>query len=58
MKPKNTMNEAQEKTLVDLIVELDWTFLDMKIKGHNELSSKACPSFDVQEWLKELGYKG
>jgi len=57
MKPENTMNKEQEKTLVNLIVELDWTFLDMEIKGHNELSSKACPSFDVQEWLDNLGYK-
>ncbi|MDB4301947.1 N-acetylmuramoyl-L-alanine amidase [bacterium] len=57
LKPENTMNEAQEKALIDLIVELDWTYLDMDVKGHNELSSKACPSFDVQEWLKEAGYK-
>ncbi len=24
------------------------------IHGHNEFSSKACPSFNVQDWLKEV----
>ncbi len=28
---------------------------DVRIIGHNELAAKACPSFDVQEWLKEIG---
>lgn len=57
MNPKNTMNPAQEQTLVALLVELDFKFPGLEIKGHNELSSKACPSFDVQDWLKEAGYK-
>ena len=30
-------------------------FPDVRIVGHNELAAKACPSFDVQEWLKEIG---
>ena len=30
-------------------------FPDVRIIGHNELAAKACPSFDVQEWLKEIG---
>lgn len=57
MNPENTMNEAQEQTLIELIIELDWTHLDLDIKGHNELSTKDCPSFDVQKWLIEAGYK-
>jgi hypothetical protein len=24
------------------------------VHGHNEFSAKACPSFDVQEWLKKV----
>ena len=31
------------------------SFPDVRIVGHNELAAKACPSFDVQEWLKEIG---
>ena len=27
----------------------------LRIVGHNELAAKACPSFDVQKWLKEIG---
>jgi len=30
-------------------------FPDVRIVGHNELAAKACPSFDVQKWLKEIG---
>ena len=29
--------------------------IEGRIIGHNELAAKACPSFDVQEWLKEIG---
>ena len=25
------------------------------VVGHNELAAKACPSFDVQAWLRETG---
>ncbi len=25
--------------------------------GHNELAAKACPIFDVQKWLKEIGIR-
>lgn len=57
IKPENTMNKLQEKTLIDLIEELNWFFSDLEIKGHNELSSKACPSFDVQDWLISIGRK-
>ncbi|MDC2396006.1 lysozyme, partial [Bacteroides ovatus] len=30
-------------------------FPDVRIVGHNELAAKACPSFDVQRWLKQIG---
>ena len=55
LNPLKTINPKQEKTLIDLIVKLDWKHLNLNIKGHNELSNKDCPSFNVQDWLK--GYK-
>jgi N-acetyl-anhydromuramyl-L-alanine amidase AmpD len=57
MKPLKTINIAQEEELALLITEIDWSYPNIDIKGHNELSTKACPSFDVQDWLKESGYK-
>ena len=30
-------------------------FPEVRIVGHNELAAKACPSFDAQAWLKEIG---
>lgn len=57
LKPLKTITPEQEKALVNLIIKLEWSSLSFDIKGHNELSNKACPSFNVQDWLKEKGYK-
>ena len=29
--------------------------VDGQIIGHGEVANKACPSFDVRKWLKEIG---
>lgn len=49
--PEDNFTNEQWLTLKNLIIDLKEQFPDAKIKGHNEVSSKACPSFDVQEWL-------
>ena len=42
----------QESALRDLIADLKDKYPTIsKISGHNEYSSKACPCFDVSEWL-------
>lgn len=43
---------AQMKLLLDLILK----FPDAEIKGHRDFPGvkKACPSFDVREWLREI----
>ena len=51
--PDNNFTKEQFLTLKNLLLDLKEQFPDAKILGHNEVSSKACPSFDVQKWLYE-----
>lgn len=30
-------------------------FPNIKVIGHNQVSTKQCPSFDVPKWLREIG---
>ena len=49
-KAKDTMNEEQEATFLDLVDELRQAFgYDIEVKGHNDYSYKACPCFKVHE---------
>lgn len=54
-KAKDTRTDAQKKALEDYVKDFHKRFPSVKIVGHNELAAKACPSFDVQKWLKEIG---
>jgi len=47
--PKDTMTVQQEIAFVDLVKSLRLTFGYLSLHGHNEYSSKACPSFSVEE---------
>jgi N-acetylmuramoyl-L-alanine amidase len=54
MKAKDTLNEAQEVAMVNLIQALRATHGEMTLHGHNEFAAKACPSFNVKtkfHWL-------
>ena len=56
----NVMNlifeeEGNSEILEKYVKDFHRKFPDVRIIGHNELAAKACPSFDVQEWLKEIG---
>lgn len=52
---KDTRTPAQHETLKAMVLDFHKHFPNVRILGHNELATKACPSFDVQEWLKEIG---
>ena len=53
--PKDTRTGCQKKALEKYVKGFHRRFPDVRIVGHNELAAKACPSFDVQKWLKEIG---
>jgi N-acetylmuramoyl-L-alanine amidase len=57
MKPKDTRTQEQLITLISLLVELRYRYPNATIHGHNEFSSKACPSFNVEEFVKFIQLK-
>ena len=50
-----TRTSWQKKALEKYVKDFHRRFPDVRIVGHNELAAKACPSFDVQRWLKQIG---
>jgi N-acetylmuramoyl-L-alanine amidase len=52
---KDTRTIEQYHALKDYV----YSFLEMEpdgiVMGHNQVASKACPSFDVPKWLAEIG---
>lgn len=55
--PKDTRTAAQRKALERYVKDFHAKHPTVSIVGHNELAAKACPSFDVQKWLAEIGIK-
>lgn len=55
--PKDTRTPEQLAALETYVESFHERFPKVKIVGHNELAAKACPSFDVQVWLKGIGVK-
>ena len=52
MQPEANFTPAQMQTLKGLLSELKKGYPGAAIKGHHDFAAKACPSFDVQRWLK------
>lgn len=48
---KDTRTQAQSASLLKLVKELKAKYPNATIHGHNEFSAKACPSFNVKQWL-------
>lgn len=55
LKAKDTRTAAQKAALKAYVLDFHRRFPKVKIIGHCEIASKACPSFDVRKWLKEIG---
>lgn len=55
--PKDTRTAAQKAAMEAYVKDFHKRFPGIPIVGHNQLAAKACPSFDVPEWLKEIGVK-
>lgn len=53
--PKDTRTPGQMIALEAYVRDFHDRFPDVRIVGHNELSAKACPSFDVRAWLDGIG---
>jgi hypothetical protein len=53
-KPKDTRTPEQKNALEVYVRYMILRHPDIKVVGHNELSSKACPSFNVGNWLRGL----
>ena len=54
-KAKDTRTPAQKEAMKRYVRDFHMRFPQVRIIGHNQVSSKACPSFDVPKWLKEIG---
>lgn len=53
--PMDTRTPAQLASMELYVINFHNRFPKAIIKGHNEVSTKDCPSFDVQKWLKSIG---
>jgi N-acetyl-anhydromuramyl-L-alanine amidase AmpD len=53
-KATDNFTEEQWRAIERLTRMLMTSYKGATVHGHNEFSNKACPSFDVQEWLKKV----
>lgn len=53
--PKDTRTQAQRDAMARYVKSLIQQYPKIKIAGHNQFASKACPSFDVPTWLRSIG---
>ena len=53
-KPEDNFTDPQYRSLERLVRTYKSSFPTATVHGHNEFSNKACPSFDVQSWLRKV----
>lgn len=53
--PKDTRTTAQKAALERYVKDFHRRHPHVRIIGHREVAAKACPSFDVQKWLRSIG---
>lgn len=56
-KSRDTRTAAQKESLRRYVLDFHRRHPEVKILGHNQVAAKACPSFDVPSWLREIGIK-
>jgi len=55
---KDTRTQQQVAALTKYVRDFHSRFPEVRIVGHHELNpGKACPSFDVQRWLRSIGIR-
>jgi len=52
--PKDTRTEDQIISMFWLLKNLKDKYPEVQIIGHNNISTKDCPSFDVEKWVKDV----
>ena len=55
MKPKDTRTREQKDSMKQYVRAFLVRHPHVKVAGHNQFANKACPSFDVPTWLREIG---
>jgi N-acetyl-anhydromuramyl-L-alanine amidase AmpD len=50
--PETNFTDEQWASLGTLVDELTAAYPDAKVIGHNDVSEKSCPTFDVGEWYE------
>lgn len=55
MQSKDTRTAAQLAAMTRYVQDFHQRFPDVKIIGHNQVSAKSCPCFNVPDWLKTIG---
>lgn len=54
-KAEDTRTSAQKETLKQYVLDMVKRYPNIKVAGHYHFANKACPSFNVEEWCKEIG---
>ena len=52
---RDTRTPEQREAMMHYVLDFHRRHPLVKIVGHCQLAAKACPSFDVQEWLESIG---
>lgn len=52
--PEDNFTQSQMQSLEAILDVYQRAYPDADIVGHRDLSDKACPSFDVKEWLNQM----